>query len=274
MNGYGRLSAVRHLCNVDGTTADDDAIKRAIEQASAYVRVATGRQFHTTCETAYLSGNGCRELWLGRDLISVTTLKVSSTGDQPTTFGYSLEAGTDYTLWPRNAAAQGKPYRKVILNPAGQLSAFPAGVDNVELVGKLGYSEVLEAVTGTAAVTVTIASTTGLTWTTSESVVGLVEEGDMLHTESEIAGEVLEVTPTTIQVRTRGANGSTAAAHTASALYVRRYPDALMRAVEKDAARHIWNAASGFVGEDGRFREAFPAIRDALMAYADPAAVL
>lgn len=273
MNGYARLADVRNLLNGQGTTAQDGDIVRAIEEASAFARTAAGgRNFHSETATRYFSGEGCRELWVG-DLVSVTTLKISATLDQPSTFEYTLTAGTDYTLWPRNAAAEGKPYRKVILNPNGQYGAFPAGVDNVQLVGVFGWPVLSDqVVVSGSAVTGTLSSDSDLTITASVSVANdVVQVGDTLILESEQV-EVTVVSTTTITV-VRGINGTTAAGHSSVAMYIRRYRPDIERAVGADASRHLWRASQGFP-ESGSFREMWPSIAATLASYTDPAAVL
>lgn len=268
MNGYARLPHVRNELNAQGTTAQDSDIVRAIERASAACRTATSRQFHTTTETRHFSGNGERLFYLGTDLLSITTIKVSETVAQPTTFENTLTVATDYTLWPRNSITS---YRAITANPNGQYGAFPVGVDNIQIVGTWGYSEVLEAIaiSGTP-VTGTLSSTTDLTLTASVSVEGIIEIGDTLYIESEQL-EVVDVATTTVTV-TRAINGTTAAAHTTQALYLRRFPLDVERAVAADAARYLWRASQGY--PEGSFREMWPAIHDTFASYVDPASVI
>lgn len=271
MNGYARLPDVRNLLNGQGSNAQDADIVRAIDEASAFARTATSRRFHSEVETRYLSGQGCRELWCG-DLVSVTSLKVSDTLDQPSTFENTLVAGTDYTLWPRNAAAEGKPYRKIVLNPNGQYLAFPSGVDNVQLVGVFGWPVLSDqVVVSGAAVTGSLSSDSDLTITASVSVEDVVEVGDTLILESEQV-EVTAVSSVTITV-VRGINGTTAAAHSSVAMYIRRYRPDIERAVASDASRHLWRASQGFP-DNGSFREMWPSISSTLASYTDPAAVI
>jgi hypothetical protein len=235
---------------------------------------------HSEIETRYFSGDSCSRLWTG-DLLSVDTLKVSNSPYQPSTFEITLAAGTDYTLWPRNAAAQGRPYRAISLNLNGQLAAFPFGVDNVQIVGEFGYSRMLQAVVGDAALTGTV-DDNDLDIDLSEDAAGLLARGDSLFLEDEELGPVLTVAtvpgvdpaPDTYQVtvEARGINGTTAAAHTSAAVYLRRYPAHIERAVRSDAARYLWRASAGYPGEG--FREMWPAIDSVLTSLTDPAAVI
>lgn len=272
MTSYARLPDVRKLMNGHGTTANDSEIARAIEEASqAFITATGGRFVHSRTETRYLSGEGCRELWV-KDLVSITTLKISATADQPTTFDYTLVAGTDYTLWPRNAAAEGKPYRKIILNPDGQFSAFSVGVDNIQLIGVFGFPvDSDQVVISGTATTGTLSDAADLSLTASVSVADVVEPGDTLILESE---QVEVVTVSTVNVTVvRGINGTTAAAHSGVPMYIRRYPRDVERAVGADAARHLWRASQGFT-ESLSFRDMWPSIAATIGSYVEPASIV
>ena len=275
MNGYGRLSAIqRDIAGVTSEKLISELITLRDEVSREFDR-ETRRHFHGTTATRYYSGSGARELWLGDDLLSITTIKISDTADQPTAFENTLTAATDYTLWPRNGA----PYRKVILNPEGQYSAFPAGVDNVQLVGKFGYSEEWQAavVNGTA-VTGTLSSDTDTTL--ALSLGGDVEPGDMLKVGSEEM-EVTGVAGTTAIV-VRGCNGTTAAAATDAAVYIRRYPRDVENVVKERTVARRWDSQGGYAGGitlsgdamGGSSRGVYARWRDTVGAYVNPAAVL
>lgn len=272
MTGYARLPDVRSLINAAGSSAQDGDIVRAINEASRFARSYTARWFHDVTGTWYYSGDGCRELVIG-DFASITSLKISADRDQPTTFGYTLVEGVDYTLWPRNAASEERPYRSIVLNPQGQFATFPVGVDNVQIVGARGWPSMSDQVfvSGTA-VTGTLTDASDLVVTTSVSVADVVEAGDTLILEGEQV-EVIAVSATAITVA-RGINGTTAVAHAAVNMYIRRYPADIERAVAADAARYLWWGARGAVDQAGVMREPWPVIRDTLLGYANPAAVV
>lgn len=302
MNNYARVCDMRPDLNAFGVTSEDSRIVRAIAEASAFARgVIGGRQFHTTFETRYFDGRktlatsgpvigryiggfygdfgrhhlatstrwDMKRLYLnGADLLSITTIKVDEDGDG--IFEVTLTAGTDYYLWPYNAAGAGLPYRAVDLAPNGQMFAWPVGQYAVQIVGKWGHSEILQAVVSSGvAVTGTVGTTTGLVITASVAVDDLVFMGDTLYIEDEQC-EVTDVSALSITV-TRGINGTTAATHTTKALSIRRFPDDLERAVRADAARFLWRTSQGM--PEGSFREAWPAISDTFANYLDPAGV-
>ncbi len=267
---YARLPDMLPDLNAYGVTGEDARVTGALEEASqAFQTMTSGRRIHSELETFHFSGDGCSKLWVG-DLLSITTIKVADTNFQPTTYENTLASGTDYTLWPRDAAAKGKPYRAVILNPDGQYSAFPIGVDNVEIVGKFGYSEIRQRVVGNAAVTGTIADTTGLTITITEPEE--LAAGDTFFLDDEEMGPIVAVTGTGVIVRERGINGTTAATHSNDQVYLRRYPADVERAVRADAARYLWRSSQGM--PEGGFREMWPAISSCVQSYVDPAGVI
>ncbi len=281
MNGYGRLSAIqRDIAGVTSEKLISELITLRDEVSREFDR-ETRRHFHGLTATRYYSGSGAREMWLGDDLLSITTIKIADTADQPTAFENTLTTATDYTLWPRNA--DGKPYRKIILNPDGEYSAWPVGVDNIQLVGKFGYSEEWQtAVVNGTAVTGTLASGTDTTLVLSLG--GDVEPGDMLKVGSEEM-EVTGVAGTTAIV-VRGCNGTTAAAATDAAVYIRRYPRDVENVVKERTVARRWDSQGGYAGGitlsgdsmnaagQTTGRGVYSRWRDTVGAYVNPAAVL
>lgn len=263
---YARVLDLRADLNGTGYNGNDQWLAGAIAEASRQIRTATGgRQFHPTVETRYFDGRGCAQLWVN-DLLSITSLKFDEDGDR--TYEETL-ATTDYYLWPDNRT----PYRRIDIDPNGDYTAFPAGRRSVQIVGTWGYEDRKVALIGSAGVTATVANGTGLTFTCSEGVESLVSVGDTIVVESEDAGDVVSVSATDIVVRERGINGTTAAAHSAKQIYIRRYPEDVERAVRADAARYLWRMAQG-LPSDGSFREMWPAIAMVANSYTDPASVI
>ena len=261
---YARVPDLLADLNNAGGSAEEPRCAQAIEEASDAARGETGgRRFHSAVETRYYSGDGCRRMYVG-DLVWPTTVTLA-----PATV---LVKGVDYNVWPSAAAENGEPYRALDVVAGGQLSAWPYGTDNIQIIGRFGYSEIKERVIGLAPVTGTVADTTGLTITASETVASLVYPGDTFFLEDEEIGPVVSVNTTAILVQARGINGTTAAAHSAKALYLRRYPAKLERAVRSDAARYLWGANQGY--PEGSFREKWPAIAAVLNQLVEPASVI
>jgi hypothetical protein len=121
MNGLVRLSHVMgDVAGVNGNANISNLTPvylRAIEEVSRQLWKETDTQFFAQTATRYYSGDNSRLFMLGDNLVSVTSLKISTTVYQPTTFDKTLVANTDYTLWPRNAANDSKPYRAILFNP-------------------------------------------------------------------------------------------------------------------------------------------------------------
>ena len=270
MNSLARVVDLRNNLNSQGVTTADAQMADALAEASRAAYTGTGgRQFWSSLDTRYLSGSNERLFMLGMDLLSVTSIAVSKTIYQPTVFENVLVAGTDYTLWPRNAALNMTPYRGILFNPDGRYAAAPFGYDNIQIVGKWGYWEEFTAVMVDASpVTATVADGTTTTITASADLTNTVFIGDTIAIESEHL-EVLAVQPGTSILCTRGINGTVAVAHSTKAISLRRFPLDIERAVRADAARYLWRAAQGF--PEGGFREMWPAIASTLDSYRDPA---
>lgn len=271
MNGYARVSALRAALQGSQQTGAKDVEYAALsEEIAREWDRETNRPMYSVTATRVYDGSGCDMLWLGDDLISATTVKVGLTAYDPSTFDTALVAGTDFALWPRNAPSKGKPYR-AIRRISG---TWPAGTGNVQVVGVFGYSDLWDS----AGLTGTVATDSGLTVTCSGAI-GVLELGDMVKLGSEQMGDVTGVTATGFTVATRGANGTTAAAHSNVAVYIRRYPSDVEQAVTERAGQRRWDAQMGWMQGPGSeemmqtssIRGAYSRWRDATRAYTDPA---
>lgn len=283
MNGYARVSHI--MADVAGVVGNANLSNlmatyvRAIDQTSQEFRSQVARQFHSSQETRYFNGRASqatsfpvgvssyggfysesyygssgrltgthradiRRLLLGCDLVSITTIKVDTDADG--VFETTLTAGTDYRLWPYNAAAQDMPYRAVELVPiGGQLSAWPVAEYCVQIVGLFGYSNETEDTLQTVQDTTSQAS--GSTTLTVQSTAD-IDPGETLviGTEQEYVVSVND--PTTLTV-TRGINGTTAAAHlNGVTVYRRRYPRDVEEAVKERVVGKRWDTQSGYAG--------------------------
>jgi hypothetical protein len=54
-------------------------------------------------------------------------------------------ATTDYDLWPYNAAAESRPYRRIIVSPSSTQTFSTIG-KGVKIVGKFGWPEVPKSI--------------------------------------------------------------------------------------------------------------------------------
>lgn len=270
MNGYGRLRDIRAaMPGLSGTTVADEEIVLMRDEVSRELDDLTDRWFYTLEDTRLYSGDGCARLWLGEDVISASTVKVADIASYPSAFENTMVAGTDYALWPANKT----PLRALDIIPSGQYGAWPVGSRNVQVAGSFGYSEEWEA----AGVTGTVADTTTLTITATLS--GQIDLGDMVKLGSEQMGDVTAVTPTGFTVRERGANGSTAAAQSGVAVYVRRYPRDVEQAVRERGMQRRWDyvmATPAGIAQDanGRIHGEYARWTDLVRRYGNPAGVI
>lgn len=243
MNGLCRLSHVKTdesgvgaLSNTSDTVL---GILRTIDDVSAEFERETSRPMYATQATRYLDGPSpaSAKLWLGQDLISLTTLKVDEDGDG--VYELTLTVNTDYWLWPDNET----PKRRVDLNPlSSNLTTWTAGRRRIEIVGLFGYSNETEAGGTTAEVLDT--SETGVDLTAGHTV----EPGDTIWIDSEQM-YVQSVAVNTATV-VRGVNGTTAATHsTSAAVTVRRYPRDVEMAVKERVVGLRWDTQSGYAGQ-------------------------
>lgn len=115
-----------------GKDATLDLIAEAVSRA---VDDATGRRFWTGEETRYYTPRRANELWID-DLVSVTSLKTDSDGDG--IYETTWTEGTDFELYPYNAALHLKPYSRLDRMPLGSY-AFPVYRKSVQVIGIFGY---------------------------------------------------------------------------------------------------------------------------------------
>lgn len=212
MNCYASLTEIKAALGISGTS-DDTVLLNRLEAASRMIDAYCRRQFYAEAATRYFPGSGAR-LWLD-DLLSITTFKLDGDGDA--TFETTL-ATTDYDLWPANR------YPKIRADVAdnGDYSAFASGVARgVEIAGLWGYGNKISATPyDLTAITVTVATATGTTLTLSADDVIAPGHTILVETEQMFISAVSAGTATA----ERGVNGTTAAAHSAKAASIYRYP--------------------------------------------------
>lgn len=121
-------------------TVDDAQLSLAITAASRAVDDHCGRQFGSAAGTRYYRAEyrESRGLWVVPidDLMNLSGLAVTVDG---------TDIGSSYVLEPRNAAAEGRPYTRLVVDSAA--AAFPEGVeDDVAVAATWGWSAVPSAV--------------------------------------------------------------------------------------------------------------------------------
>lgn len=243
MNNLARLGNVKaDLAGVPSVTVLDDVLARAVDQVSRELERECKRHFYAYSGTRYYQGvnPGDPILALPDDLISVTSLTIDYDWDG--VYETTLTENSDFVLGPYNAAQKGEPYWNLELlftAPSG-LTYWPYHPRAVKLTGIFGYSNETED-TG---LTGTLSDTSDTTITASGDATNLIYPGDTLVIESEQV-YVSAVSGTTVTV-TRAVNGTTAAAHAAKSLLVRRYPRDVEMAVAERVVGLRWDSQGGY----------------------------
>lgn len=145
-DSYSTLAELKaHLRVTD--TADDSAIAVAITAASRAIDHDTQRQFGLTGSAVarvYTYQRECIEdrLSLAIDDVQTTTgLAVALDQNYDGTFETTLTRGTDFDLWPWNAAADGKPWTHMVLRPTST-AWFPYFARGVQVTANFGWSAI------------------------------------------------------------------------------------------------------------------------------------
>lgn len=145
----------------------EGALQNAVTGASRWVEKQTGRRFYTVTETRYYSptwhyprasmessgyygdypwGNPERPTGGGfiaqrimlDDFVSVSQVQTDTDGDG--VYDATWTVGRDYWLGPRNATAEGKPFRSLNRNIVTGVYVFPPWENSVSVTGACGYS--------------------------------------------------------------------------------------------------------------------------------------
>ncbi len=193
---------------------------RMLENASEEIDHTCFRHFHCLEGIYYYDGSG-RILIPSDDILSISELLLDIDGDA--TYETTLTS-TYYNLYPLNEYP--KTYLK--MNLTSPYGGFASGiVAGVKMTGVFGHGDGQSATPYAAtAITGTVATTTGTSLTLSAD--GTIEAGNTIRVESEqmYVSALGTLSATVI----RGANGTTAAIHSAKAISVYSYPGPITEA--------------------------------------------
>lgn len=134
-----------------GDTDDDTLLARAITTASRIVDAYCGRQFGniTVAAARYYTWSGstydCRDVLLTDDLYTTTDLAVGLDTDGDGDTDQTLTNGTDFDLWPANAAADGLPWKGLLLRRAA-VYPFNRYARGLVITARWGWAAVPAAV--------------------------------------------------------------------------------------------------------------------------------
>lgn len=202
-----------------------------------------GSGFGPRIGTNKYDADGCNELRLRDDLLSMTTLGVATaTGGSATT----LVVDTDYLLANPDGYT-GAPWRKVIRHSGGSPLSFGSGYRLISALGVWGHSDVTIPNATTMASGFS-ASTTATSFTTSATPTLSPGMTLLVGTEQMYLYALSGTTATVV----RGVNGTTAAVHAdASAIAVYQY-DSRVHDVALRLFQRRWKARdAGADGTDG-----------------------
>ena len=216
INNYATVSEYKAYATGRGQSstvdlADDDVIDDLLKAASRVIDQQARRKFYPRIETHYYDIPEGRRLWLGDDLLAITSLL---NGDNT--------AMTEYTLENINHP----PYYAIRLR---DYSSIPWETDSnnsaqnvIRVVGEWGYHDEytergwVSVGTLAAAITTTTGTTATLTAGTTAT------SGATFKIDSEIFSGSLATT--TLTIDKRGDNGSTAATHLINAVVYQWQP--------------------------------------------------
>lgn len=132
-------------------TADDTLLAFAITTASRAVDAHCGRQFGqiTPAAARYYTFEGYevdgRAALLVDDIYSLTGLAVAVDTDADGDWDTTITYGTDFDVWPANAAADGRPWTRLLLRPSTS-TWFTYAHDSVRVTALYGWAAVPSAV--------------------------------------------------------------------------------------------------------------------------------
>ena len=249
-NAYVSLDTLKSAgaLNISGT-GSDSRLRALAENASRVVDRYCNRHFYVLVATRKFDGLGAMSL-LVPDLVSVDANGLKTDDDRDRTFETTWAAG-DYLLVPSNADPaspanpQSRPYVEVAVDvDAGTKSAFPAGMQTVQIAGQWGWWRHLKRATETAnaIADATTESVTVSSRTDVEAGHTLLIDSEQVYVKSYVANTLTVV---------RGANGTTAASHSSgAAIDIYEYPGPIVEAAIIQTSR-LWRRKDGGFGGTG-----------------------
>lgn len=139
-NLYVTADELKALIGLQNESFGDDAIDLAVETASraidAYKR-KDGVGFYPTTQVRYYSPGRYDDQCPIDDLAVLTSLEVDGDGDGD--WETEWTEGVEFVLGPQNAAANGRPFNRITLNPVNG-SRFPGYLRGVKITGQFGWA--------------------------------------------------------------------------------------------------------------------------------------
>lgn len=149
---YATLAELKAYLRI-GDTDDDATATVAITAASRAIDLVANRQFGLTgSAVARFYTYRCGErtaagqpILMIDDLMTSVGLAVALDTGQQGTYTGPLVLGTDYDLWPRNSAFDGRPWTGIVMRRSPAFW-FPYWEDGVRVTGNFGWSSIPDAI--------------------------------------------------------------------------------------------------------------------------------
>lgn len=131
-----------------GDAVDDTLLATCVTAASRAVDFACNRQFGVLAAAAARYYTWAGDLIEGRqavpvdDLQTTTDLAVAVDAGNDAVWETTITSGTDFDLWPWNAAENGKPWTHAVLRSGTTLGGFPKTARAVRVTGRFGWTAV------------------------------------------------------------------------------------------------------------------------------------
>jgi hypothetical protein len=205
----------------ESATTNDASLLAAAEDASRYLDGECHRKFFSQTATRYFTARNPTCLNVD-DILSVTTLKTDQDGDRTyettwQTTDFDLSAGGDFNAYP---------YWQLTTTPLSSYW-FPRFARGVEITGLWGYGDGTANPWLATAITITVATTTGLTLTASSATNPFAAGQTLLVGTEQVY--LTAVSGATLTAE-RAVNGTTAATHAAAVTTIAQYPRLIARA--------------------------------------------
>lgn len=220
-------------------TAKDDKLDQCIARASRFIENYTGRRFIPWTGTKEFDYQGPSDIFLGEDLLSVTSLVHND--------GVDTIAAADYFLYPLNALDEDRPYLNIeVLLTDDYLVYDDTHQSAIAITAKWGYCEIKRecvSLVNDAAFSDVVTS-----FTADDG--GDLEIGQTILIDTEQMF-ITNIVTNTISVE-RGMNGTTAAAHVNdSIIYILEPPEEIRDACEIIAARLFFRSSAAWADSVG-----------------------
>lgn len=264
MNLYVDLASWARRYSYDEVLGTPEAteLEKVIEESSREADHETGTTFYAESAVHLFDGASCHGPYLDiPDLISISELAFDRDGDG--VFETVIDSADYYTVRPNHRFPyEALPKRRIVLDLTGAFLAFPHTSKSIRVTGVWGYSfDYVPVATLGAAIA------NGVVTAVTPSSVSGFSVGQTLVIDAEQLYVSAVATGLTVK---RGANGTTAAAHSNGAVInLVTYPSGIVEAVSIETVRRWKRHEEGFISREppSKFQGMDADAKNALAAY-------